>query len=134
MRVFWSALVFLALVACNNNAPATKETGLNDKELCVAAMSMVMKREPFHFVVKGVMEETVYIVPAYQEIGRQNEYRCRVEGDQIVWAAKNGRWMNGRKDPKISYSLEDDALQLNQVFDTGVSRKRTFSLAQLRDR
>jgi hypothetical protein len=56
-------------------------------------------------------------------------YRCRLEGDRVVWADEPGRWRDGAKDAKVTFEFATgDRLRIN------VSRVNGITLQELFDR
>ena len=57
-------------------------------------------------------------------------YRCRIEGDRVVWADEPGRWRDGARDAKVSFEIAGTGDRLRIV----VSRANGPTLQQLFDR
>ena len=57
-------------------------------------------------------------------------YRCRIEGDHVVWADDPGRWRDGAKDAKVSFEITGDGDRLRII----ISRANGKSAEQLFDR
>lgn len=47
------------------------------------------------------------------------DYRCRIEGNRVIWASEPGRWRDGPKDDKVSFEVVGDGRQLRIVDDHG---------------
>ncbi|PLX79866.1 MAG: hypothetical protein C0616_10240 [Desulfuromonas sp.] len=108
-----------------------KDIGQNDVQICKAGISTVMKRKPAHLAVKDQDKQAVYLAIVENGVEQKWGYKCRVEGDRVVWGAENGRWMTDRKDATVTYKVEGDTLTVMQMFYQGGRRVKTFSLEGL---
>ena len=57
-------------------------------------------------------------------------YRCRIEGDRVVWADEPGRWRDDAKDAKVSFEVAGSGDRLRIT----VSRANGPAMQQLFDR
>jgi hypothetical protein len=46
-------------------------------------------------------------------------YRCRIEGNRILWASEPGRWRDDPKDEKVFFEVIDGGKQLRVIEDHG---------------
>jgi hypothetical protein len=46
-------------------------------------------------------------------------YRCRVEGNRVVWASEPGRWRDGPKDDEVFFEVVDAGKQLRIIENHG---------------
>lgn len=55
-------------------------------------------------------------------------YRCRIEGNRVLWATDPGRWRDDPSDTKIFFEIVDDGKQLRIIEDhgDGSSTKQLF--------
>jgi hypothetical protein len=42
-------------------------------------------------------------------------YRCRLEGDRVVWADEPARWRDGTRDDKVSFEIVGAGKQLRII-------------------
>jgi hypothetical protein len=55
-------------------------------------------------------------------------YRCRIEGNRIVWATETGRWRDDPKDDKVFFEIVEDGKKLRIIEDhrDGSSTEQVF--------
>jgi hypothetical protein len=46
-------------------------------------------------------------------------YRCRIEGNRVLWASEPGRWRDDPKDEKVFFEVIDGGKQLRIIEDHG---------------
>lgn len=113
------------------------ELGEHDVEICKAGISTIMDRNPVHFNVKEIDDEGIYFSVVENNIEQKWGYKCRVEGNRVVWGAENGRWMTDLKDAAVFYSIKGDTLTVQETFYRGGkgmssnSIKKSYSLKEL---
>ena len=61
-------------------------------------------------------------------------YRCRIEGNRVVWATEPGRWRDDPKDDKVLFEIIDDGKQLRIIENhrDGSMTKQLFDRDALR--
>lgn len=98
------------------------------EELCKAAIALDFIRpvKIMQTVKSGNVPEVKYT----REDGDSFLYRCRVNGNRIVWSTyftetrSWGRWRDDNLDPVLTYKIEGDNLSVNSS-ETGITQ--TFS-------
>ncbi len=55
-------------------------------------------------------------------------YRCRIEGNRVVWAAEPGRWRDDPTDEKLFFEVVEGGMQLRIIegHDGGSSTTQLF--------
>ena len=55
-------------------------------------------------------------------------YRCRIDGDRVVWADEPGRWRDGPKDAKVSFEVvgAGDRLRIIISRANGITGQQLF--------
>jgi hypothetical protein len=55
-------------------------------------------------------------------------YRCRLEGDRVLWADEPGRWRDGAKDRKVFFEIVGDGAQIRitEIHGDGTTSKQLF--------
>lgn len=110
-RMIVSAML---LAACAAQAQAA-EFGTAD--LCKAAIAVEMGRDAKSMKTKtaGDTPEIFYVRDAD---GQKFSYRCKLDGDRIVWRTflnddgQWGRWRDGEYDAMVTYSVKGDTLHV----------------------
>lgn len=115
------------------------EVGNFSKEqVCKAAVATMMGRDPKIVKVKKTKDGIVYLSYRRPDDGKLWAYRCKLEGDKVIWASDNpdslGRWRTHPADERINYrTLQGGTLlRIEERYGDGSSTSKEFSLKQLR--
>jgi hypothetical protein len=87
--------------------------------ICRTAIASLMDRDPKSMQVTLATGDVLllsYVRPIDNFVWT---YRCRVEGNRVVWANEPGRWRDGPKDEKIFFEVVDGGKQLRIIEDHG---------------
>ncbi|MDH3997557.1 MAG: hypothetical protein OET90_01845 [Desulfuromonadales bacterium] len=100
--------------------------------ICKAGISATMSHDPTILKAEQGQADIDYLL-FYTHLPDQPKhgYRCKVEDDNIIWGAINGRWRTGIKDAKLSYATEGDAITVTKTYPNGEVRTKSFTLAQM---
>src|SRR5438105_4416059 len=93
------ALPLLLVPASAASASAAFET----KAICRSAIAVVMDRDPKLLQATDAPDGVVVLTYARPFDNFVFTYRCRLEGDRVVWADEPGRWRNDTRDAKVSF-------------------------------
>ena len=99
---------------------------ISNIKLCKAAISKIMGRSPHIIRARG--NSVVHLAYVY---GKQWDYKCRVEGNRIIWGASDGRWRIHHLDPKLTFTTSSGSIRITETFTNGTSSQRRFSLNDL---
>jgi hypothetical protein len=107
--------MWLASLALASLAPASAEPAFAPGEICRTAIASVADRDPKSLQITrtagGVLFLT-YVRPVDNFIWT---YRCRIEGQRVVWASEPGRWRENPKDDKIFFEIIGAGAQLRII-------------------
>lgn len=62
------------------------------------------------------------------------DYRCRIEGNRVIWASEPGRWRENPKDDKVFFEIVEGGKQLRIIVedqDDGSATKELFERDQI---
>ena len=62
------------------------------------------------------------------------DYRCKIEGNRVIWASEPGRWREDPKDDKVFFEIVEDGKQLRIIVedqDDGSATKELFERDQI---
>ena len=119
------ASFLLALAPAASASPA-----FETKAICRTAVAVVMDRDPKQLQATDAPDGVVVLTYARPFDNFVFTYRCRLEGDRVVWADEPGRWRDGVKDAKVSFEVASTGDRLRIT----VSRANGSTLQQLFDR
>jgi hypothetical protein len=117
--------VLLALTPAASADPA-----FGTKAICRTAIAVIMDRDPKQLQATDAPDGVVVLTYARPFDNFVFTYRCRLEGDRVVWADEPGRWRDGAKDAKVSFEVAGTGDRLRIT----VSRANGPTLQQLFDR
>jgi hypothetical protein len=122
-------LLAFAILLVSASAAAAGPT-FEIKTICRTAIAAIMDRDPKLVQATDAPGGVVVLTYTRPFDNFVFTYRCRVDGDHVVWADEPGRWRDGAKDARISFEVEGAAERLRII----VSRANGTSAQQLFDR
>jgi hypothetical protein len=120
---FIAFTMLLASMSQASGAPAFEV-----EAICRTAIASIMGRDPRMMQVTltaGDVLFLTYIRPIDYFVWT---YRCRIEGNRVLWASEPGRWRDGPKDEKVFFEVIDGGKQLRIIenHDDGSSTNQLF--------
>jgi hypothetical protein len=96
--------------------------------ICRAAIASIKGRDPKLLTVSLIRDNVFFLTYTRPIDSFVWTYRCRIEGNRVVWADEPGRWRNEPKDDKISFEAIDAGahLQIIATHRNGLSTKQLF--------
>jgi hypothetical protein len=98
--------------------------------ICRTAIAVVMDRDPKTLQTSDAPDGVVVLTYARPFDNFVFTYRCKLEGDRVVWADEPGRWRDEAKDAKVSFEVAASGDRIRIT----VSRANGPTLQQLFDR
>jgi hypothetical protein len=109
-----SRLIALTMLSAGLS-PASAAPSFETEAICRTAIASMTDRDPKIMQVSrtdgGVLFLT-YVRPIDNFVWT---YRCRIEGNRVVWATEPGRWREGPKDDEILFEVVDGGRQLRII-------------------
>jgi hypothetical protein len=96
-------LAFPILLAFAPSASANP--AFETKAVCRTAIAVLMDRDPKLLQATDAPDGVVVLTYARPFDNFVFTYRCRLEGDRVVWADEPGRWRDNAKDAKVSFEV-----------------------------
>jgi hypothetical protein len=125
-------IVLLAWSGYFGQRPAAAAS-LEPELVCRAAIGSVMSRDPKLFRVTRTDSSVLLLSYVRRLDNFVWTYRCKIEGDRVIWASEPGRWRDGPKDDKVSFEMVAGGTQLRIVYDRrGRSLTKLVDLDKLR--
>jgi len=116
--------ILLALMPAASASPA-----FETKTICRTAIAVLMDRDPKLLQATDAPDGDVVLTYARPFDNFVFTYRCKLEGDRVVWADEPGRWRDGAKDAKVSFEVPTGSDRIRIT----VSRTKGPTLQQLFD-
>lgn len=100
-----SVALALTWFACPDIPAFGASPAFAPEAICRTAIGSVMGRDPKVVVVTRIDGEILhlsYVRPIDNFIW---DYRCRIEGNRVIWASEPGRWREGPNDDKVFFEV-----------------------------
>ena len=105
-------------------------SSVSQEQICKDAIAAIMGQSPTIISITKTESGVVYLNYVRQNDGSRWSYRCKLEGDRVIWASETGRWRTDGYDDKITHRINDNSVEIIQRFSDGSSSTKTF----IRDR
>lgn len=100
--------------------------------ICKAGISKIMGRDPTTMSSRPTSDETIKVSYLRADDRKKFSYKCKIEGNRIVWGNSDGRWRTDPSDPVVTYKVKGNVFSINESFNDGSTSNENFSLIQLR--
>jgi hypothetical protein len=109
-------------------SPASAAAVFEVEAICRTAIASIMGRDPKMMQVSRTDGDVLFLTYVRAMDNFVWTYRCRVEGNRVVWASEPGRWRNGPKDDEVLFEVVDAGKQLRIIENhgDGSSTKQVF--------
>ena len=134
LAYFPFTLVFgLAISLLGAEALAKDIAGFSEQQICKAAISVVMGRDPKIMRIDKVSGGVTYL--SYIRADDQTEwsFRCKIAHGRVIWASDTGRWRTHSEDSVIRFSIAGSTLFISERFSDGSSGGKRFRKKDLDD-
>jgi hypothetical protein len=96
-------LAFPILLAVMPTASAS--SAFETKAICRTAIAVLMDRDPKALQASDATDGVVVLTYARPFDNFVFTYRCKLEGERVVWADEPGRWRDEAKDARVSFEV-----------------------------
>jgi hypothetical protein len=133
-----AAVVFqiaaLLLSGCLGFAVAAATPPIELEVICRAAIGSLMDRDPKVFRVTRTDGDILFLSYVRPIDNFDWTYRCKIQGNRVIWASEPGRWREDPKDDKVSFEIVAGGKQLRIINDRGDGSptKELFDLDKIR--
>jgi hypothetical protein len=87
--------------------------------ICRTAIASIMGRDPKMMQVTLTTGDVLFLTYVRPIDNFVWNYRCRIEGNRVLWASESGRWRDDPKDEKVFFEVIDGGKQLRIIEDHG---------------
>jgi hypothetical protein len=113
MHFAFRMIAFLMLLA--GVSPAAAAPAFEVETICRTAIAAIMDRDPKTMKVTKNSDDVLILTYDRPIDNFIWTYRCRIDGNRVVWASEPGRWRDGPKDDKILFEVVDGGRQLRII-------------------
>jgi hypothetical protein len=124
---------FSALVGYVAPSAADAVPPFAPEAICRTAIASIMDRDPKIVRVTRVAGDVLFLSYVRPIDNFVWHYRCKIEGNRVIWASEPGRWREDPKDDKIFFEVVGDGKQLRIIEDQGdgSAKKELFERDQI---
>ena len=101
---------------------------LSSQKICKGAIAALFGREPGIIRTRG---DSIVHAHYTRSDGTFWDYKCRVEGNRVIWGASDGRWRTHPLDAKVSYVVGASTVTITESYDNGQSASHSFNISEL---
>jgi hypothetical protein len=128
----------IAAVAALSGCPALAVAGaapsFEPEAICRTAIAAIMDRDPKIVRVTRIAGDVLFLSYVRPLDNFVWDYRCKIEGNRVVWASEPGRWREGPKDDKVFFEVVGGGKQLRIIVKDhgdGSATKELFERDQI---
>jgi hypothetical protein len=108
-----------ALSGCPALSVAEAASSFEPEAICRTALASIMDRDPKLVRVTRTADDVLFLSYVRPIDNFVWDYRCKIQGNRVVWASEPGRWREDPKDDKIFFEVVGDGKQLRIIEDHG---------------
>ncbi len=114
-------------------SPASAESSFDPPAICRTAMAAITDRDPKLMQTRTAPDGVVMLTYARPIDNFVWAYRCRLEGNRVIWASEPGRWRDKAKDDKILFEVVGAGTQLRIIDNhaNGTTTRQLFDRAKI---
>jgi hypothetical protein len=127
-KIFISMLVII--ISMPISYAAEKDT-FTKNQICKAGIAKIMGRNPTGMNIDRITEKTIFISYVRTDDRKKFSYKCKINGNRIIWGSVSGRWREHSMDSKVSFKVNGNMITVKDQFNDGSSSSETFTLKQL---
>jgi hypothetical protein len=130
----WVSLWIAWTLLSASLSPASAASSLEAEAICRTAIASMTDRDPKLMQVTQTVGDVLFLTYVRPIDNFIWTYRCRIEGNRVVWATDPGRWRQDPNDDKIFFEIVDSGNQLRIIesHGDGSSTKRLFDRDAIR--
>src|SRR6202048_5580854 len=100
--LFISRLITLMMLSASMSA-ASAAPAFEVEAICRTAIASIMGRDPKTMQVTRTAGDVLFLTYVRPMDNFVWTYRCRIDGNRVVWATEPGRWREDPKDDKVFF-------------------------------
>jgi hypothetical protein len=127
----------IAAVAALSGGPALSVAdaapSFEPEAICRTALASIMGRDPKTVRVTRTTSDVLFLSYVRPIDNFVWAYRCKIQGNRVIWASDPGRWREAPKDDKVFFEIVGDGNQLRIIENhrDGSATKELFKRDQI---
>ncbi len=105
-------------------------------QVCKAASAAMFGRDHRIMQLDKVESGIAYVHYIRQNDGTRWAIKCKLIGDQVMWASDNpdstGRWRDDPADGTVTYAIDGRKIIITEIYSDGSSTSNSYLLKQLK--
>jgi hypothetical protein len=127
----WLVLLLILAAGTSCDLLAADRQRFSSRQICKAAIGVVMGRDPATMKVDRAQDEVLYISYVRPGDRKRWAYKCRLDGKRVLWGADDGRWRDHPADSVITFDIGPSLLTILESYSDGSTNKKAFTSQQL---
>ena len=130
-RAFGAILVGVVALGIGPSLTSPSHADEAQDQVCRATVSALFGRDVD--TIKIVDRANGIVTTRYRrpDDGKLWTVRCRVRGNQVIWASETGRWRDHPLDEKFTFLRDDRKIVIRQTFSDNSSITETYAISDL---
>jgi hypothetical protein len=106
-----------ALCGCPPLSLADTAPSFEAEAICRTAIASIMGRDPKIVRVTRDAGDVLFLSYVRPIDNFVWDYRCKIEGNRVIWASEPGRWREDPKDDKVFFEIVEGGKQLRIIVE-----------------
>lgn len=102
-----------------------------EQQICIATIAAAMDRDPSIIKINSIKSNVTYLSYIRKPDGKRWGYRCKLDGNNAIWASDTGRWRTDKFDPKITFSIQGNKVNIYEKYSDGSGGIKSYKITQL---
>lgn len=103
-----------------------------DAQICIAAIALTMSKDVSIATADAAKGGVSHLSYVRKSDGKKWEYRCKLDGNKVIWGTKTGRWRTEAYDAKLTFSVKGRKVDILETHDDGSTRNKTYDASELK--
>ena len=121
--------MFIIPMLISNTFGNDLNTNIN---ICKAGIATVMSQSPKIIKFSNKVNDALYLFYTRPSDKQKFIYKCKIQGNNIIWGTYKGRWRTSVYDSKLSFKIQKNIITVKDKYDDGSETVKTFNLKQLK--
>ena len=123
---FLVTTIVLCLLAGNANSFEFKKA-----HICKAGLASLFYQKTQIITVDREEGEVLFLSYIRPSDGSKWSYKCKVEGNRIIWGASDGRWRVDPADSLITYTTQNNSIKIVRKHSDGSTSVKQYTASEL---
>ncbi|MGB0833295.1 MAG: hypothetical protein ACPGR2_02120 [Psychrobium sp.] len=104
-----------------------------DQQICIATIAKIMGKNPEIIKIDSIQDNVTHLSYIRASDRKHWAYRCKINGDNAIWAASKGRWRTHEDDSRITFAISESKIKISETFSDGSGSAELYRIDQLND-